>query len=78
MSDAPHPEGHTIDGDRLQVLINAEEQYSLWPGLQPVPPGWTAVGVTGSKAACLAYIDAHWADLRPKSLREAMAAAARR
>lgn len=78
MSDAPRPDGITMDGDSLQVLINAEEQYSLWPSLQPVPAGWSAIGITGSKAECLAYIDAHWVDMRPKSLRQAMDAAAGR
>jgi MbtH protein len=72
MSDASAPDDFTIDGDRFQVLINAEEQYSLWPAANPVPPGWTPVGPVGSKAECLAYVDAHWVDMRPKSLRDSM------
>lgn len=67
----------TIDGDLFQVLVNAEMQYSLWPAAQPAPNGWTPVGSVGSRAECLAYIDAHWVDMRPKSLRHTMAEAAR-
>jgi MbtH protein len=62
----------TIDGDVFKVLVNAEGQHSLWPAGQPNPVGWTAIGPTGSKAECLAYVEAHWSDMRPRSLREAM------
>ncbi|MDI1461643.1 MbtH family protein [Catellatospora sp. KI3] len=61
------------------VLVNAEEQHSLWPTFKEVPAGWTVVfGADGqtSRQACLDYVDEHWTDLRPKSLRERMAAAA--
>ncbi|MBF4462594.1 MULTISPECIES: MbtH family protein [unclassified Rathayibacter] len=56
------------------VLMNAEEQYSLWPTFAPVPEGWHEVygGEDGDdRAACLAFVEEHWTDLRPKSLREA-------
>jgi MbtH protein len=59
------------DGDFL-VLINDEEQYSLWPAFHEVPAGWVTTGPSGSRAECLAWVDAHWTDLRPKSLRVAM------
>jgi len=72
MSGTSHPDGMTLDGDRLQVLRNAEQQYSLWPALQPVPAGWTPVGMSGSKAECSAYVDAQWVDMRPLSLRQVM------
>lgn len=62
----------SIDGDTFQVLINAEEQYSLWPSAQAAPGGWAPVGPVGTKAECLAYIEAHWTDMRPKSLRVQM------
>jgi len=62
----------SIDGDTFQVLINAEEQYSLWPSAQTAPGGWAPVGPVGAKAECLAYIEAHWTDMRPKSLRVQM------
>lgn len=60
------------------VLVNDEEQYSLWPTWSPVPAGWEIVfgaeGQTG-RQACLDYVEQHWTDLRPRSLRERMAAA---
>lgn len=57
----------------FQVVINHEEQYSIWPDYKPVPEGWKAVGVQGDKATCLEHIREAWTDMRPKSLREAMA-----
>jgi MbtH protein len=59
----------TLDGDLFQVLVNGEEQHSLWPAAQPAPEGWRQVGPVGSKAECLAYVDQNWVDMRPKSLR---------
>ena len=56
--------------------MNDEEQHSLWPTFKEVPTGWRIVfgddGSTG-RQACLDYVDEHWTDLRPRSLREAMA-----
>jgi MbtH protein len=54
------------------VLINNEGQYSLWRTFKSVPSGWTAVGPRGARAECLAYIEEHWTDMRPKSLIEHM------
>ena len=54
------------------VVVNHEEQYSLWPGFREVPAGWTAVGPKGSRAECLAWIEENWTDMSPKSLRESM------
>lgn len=54
------------------VLVNDEEQYSLWPAFHEIPAGWRRCGPSGSRAECLAWIDANWTDLRPKSLRDAM------
>jgi MbtH protein len=54
------------------VVINDEEQYSIWPTFRPVPAGWREVGVSGPKAACLAHIDTVWTDMRPASLRRHM------
>jgi MbtH protein len=56
----------------FDVLINAEEQYSIWPQPLPVPNGWQRVGKSGSKAECLAYVEVVWLDMRPRSLRVAM------
>jgi MbtH protein len=59
--------------EQYVVLINDEEQYSLWPAANPVPAGWRVVGPEpGSKEACLAYIEEVWTDMRPLSLRRAM------
>jgi MbtH protein len=55
------------DGEFL-VLVNDEGQYSLWPTFKDVPAGWTAVGPRGARKDCLAYIEEHWTDMRPKSL----------
>jgi MbtH protein len=51
------------------VVINDEEQYSIWPAGRELPLGWRAVGVTGPKQDCLAHIDKVWTDMRPLSLR---------
>jgi uncharacterized protein YbdZ (MbtH family) len=53
-----------------KVVMNHEEQYSIWPDYKEVPNGWKYVGKTGSKAACLAYVKEVWSDMRPLSLRK--------
>lgn len=58
----------------FRVVVNHEEQYSIWPDYKAVPEGWREAGFTGDKAACLAHIETVWTDMRPKSLREALAA----
>jgi MbtH protein len=55
------------------VVINDEEQYSIWPSNRDVPNGWQPVGQARPKEDCLAYIEQTWTDMRPKSVREAMA-----
>ncbi|PWB94422.1 MULTISPECIES: MbtH family protein [Methylosinus] len=57
------------------VVVNHEEQYSIWPEYKDIPKGWRAVGKTGLKAVCLAYVNEVWTDMRPLSLREQMAKA---
>jgi MbtH protein len=59
---------YTIDGQRFQVLINDEGQYSIWPAKKPVPEGWKSVAFAGSKAECTEFIDRSWTDMRPISL----------
>lgn len=56
------------------VLRNAEEQHSLWPTFADVPEGWVVAFGESSRADCLAFVEENWTDLRPKSLRDAMAA----
>ena len=55
-----------------KVVMNQEEQYSIWPEHRENPPGWTDVGKAGPKAECLAYIEEVWTDMRPLSLRKKM------
>jgi MbtH protein len=54
------------------VVVNHEEQYSIWPADREIPAGWTNAGKTGPKAECLAYIKEVWTDMRPLSLRKKM------
>ena len=51
------------------VVMNDEEQYSVWPVGKSLPAGWKEVGRVGSKEECLFHIDEIWTDMRPKSLR---------
>jgi MbtH protein len=57
------------------VVVNDEEQYSIWEADLAPPAGWRADGFEGSREACLAHIDEVWTDMRPASLRDAMDAA---
>jgi MbtH protein len=54
------------------VVINEEEQYSIWPSRRDLPTGWLEVGYGGPKSDCLSYIDKCWTDIRPLSLRKKM------
>jgi len=54
---------------RFLVLINHEEQHSLWPSFVEIPAGWTQVYGEDTRQACLDYVETHWPDIRPKSLR---------
>jgi MbtH protein len=62
------------DGSFL-VLVNEENQHSLWPAFAAVPDGWTVVFGERGRPECLDYIEANWTDIRPRSLIEWMAAA---
>jgi MbtH protein len=59
-------------GDVYTVLINDEEQYSIWHADREPPNGWKPVGKTGTKEECMAYIQEVWTDMRPLSLRKQM------
>ncbi|GAA2700026.1 MbtH family protein [Nonomuraea recticatena] len=59
---------------RFYVLVNDEEQHSLWPSFAEVPAGWRVVFGEDARGSCLEYVEQHWTDMRPRSLREAMAA----
>lgn len=60
------------DTRTYKVVVNHEEQYSIWFAEREAPAGWREVGVTGSKADCLAHIEKVWTDMRPLSLRKQM------
>jgi uncharacterized protein YbdZ (MbtH family) len=55
------------------VLVNDEEQHSLWPAFADVPAGWQVVFGEADRAACLDYVEQNWTDIRPRSLRERLA-----
>ena len=61
-----------------KVVVNHDDQYSIWPADRENALGWKDVGKTGTKAECLAYIEEVWTDMRPLSLRKKMEEAARR
>jgi MbtH protein len=63
------------DATRYNVVVNPEEQYSIWPSDRELPQGWREAGKSGNKAECLAYIEEVWTDMRPLSLRQAMGGA---
>jgi MbtH protein len=67
MSQSDH-EDTTI----YQVVMNDEEQYSIWPATRDLPMGWRPAGKQGTKSECLAYIEEVWTDMRPLSLRKKM------
>jgi len=60
-------------GSLFQVVVNHEEQYSVWPADRDLPLGWNSIGKEGSKDECLDKIAEIWTDMRPLSLRKAMA-----
>jgi MbtH protein len=60
------------DTATYRVVLNHEEQYSIWPEDREIPPGWRDAGKTGPKAECLAHIREVWTDMRPLSLRRQM------
>ena len=59
-----------VERQTFAVVVNHEEQYSIWPEERTVPDGWVTVGPTGSKEECLDYIERVWTDTRPRSLRD--------
>jgi MbtH protein len=59
---------------QFKVLVNDEGQYSVWPAFAEVPAGWTVCLTDSPRSECLAYVEANWVDMRPRSLVEAMRA----
>ncbi|MFI5836558.1 MbtH family protein [Micromonospora sp. NPDC051300] len=64
------------DDRTYRVVVNDEEQYSIWPADRELPAGWHAKDVEGSREACLEHIGEVWTDMRPLSLRRRMEQAA--
>lgn len=62
------------DNTIYKVVVNCEEQYSIWPADRENPLGWKDAGKVGSKAECLAHVKEVWIDMRPLSLRKKMEA----
>lgn len=63
-----------VEADMVyRVVVNAEEQYSIWPAQRGNPAGWTDEGTRGTKEECLRRIEEVWVDMRPLSLRQQMA-----
>ena len=60
-----------------RVVVNQEDQYSIWPAHKDLPAGWVEAGKSGDKDECLAHIQEVWTDMRPLSLRKKMEEAAR-
>ncbi|MBB1158405.1 MULTISPECIES: MbtH family protein [Amycolatopsis] len=58
------------------VVVNGEEQYSIWPRERALPAGWRDAGFHGPKAECLAHVESVWTDMRPLSVRRQMDGAA--
>lgn len=68
--------GSSIDKDSTvplyKVVLNQEEQYSIWPADRENPSGWNNAGRSGPRQECLDYIETVWADMRPLSLKKSM------
>ncbi|WP_371476539.1 MbtH family protein [Kitasatospora sp. NBC_00315] len=62
------------ESGRFFVLVNGEDQHSLWPVFAEIPDGWRVVFGEDGRAECLEYVEREWSDMRPKSLRDAMTA----
>ncbi|MER6916014.1 MbtH family protein [Streptomyces sp. NPDC000594] len=60
------------DSAAFCVLVNGENQHSLWPAFREVPAGWSVVFSADNRKECLDYVNENWTDMRPKSLVEAM------
>jgi MbtH protein len=67
------PTDESEDKQLYKVVVNHEEQYSIWPAHRDNPNGWRDAGKSGLKAECLQYVEEVWTDMRPLSLRIKMA-----
>jgi MbtH protein len=65
-------DGSSDGSSRYVVVVNEEDQYSIWFDGRSVPAGWLKVGVSGTKDECLDHIERVWTDMRPRSVRQHM------
>jgi MbtH protein len=68
--EQPVDESERGEETEYSVVVNHEEQYSIWPARRAAPEGWRETEVRGTKAECLAHIREVWTDMRPLSVRE--------
>ncbi len=61
-----------MNDQHYRVVVNAEEQYSIWAEHLPIPKGWVDVHAPAPKDICLKYIESVWTDMRPKSVRTSL------
>lgn len=71
------PKDEQEDTRIYKVVVNHEEQYSIWPAERENPLGWRDIDKSGMKSDCLSYIKEVWTDMRPLSLRKSMEAQAK-
>ncbi|WP_112471240.1 MbtH family protein [Streptomyces triticisoli] len=62
------------ENGEFYVVVNDEDQHSLWPTFADVPAGWRVVSGPAGRAESIAYVEENWPDIRPRSLREATSA----
>ena len=62
----------TDPAEQWLVVLNDEEQFSIWPDAREVPAGWRLEGTRGSREDCLEHIERTWTDMRPLSVRRAL------
>jgi uncharacterized protein YbdZ (MbtH family) len=63
------------ENGRFHIVVNDEDQHSLWPAFAGVPEGWRVVFGEASRSECLEYVEKNWTDMRPLSLVREMEAA---
>lgn len=64
---------HGADDSTYLVVLNDEEQYSIWLADREIPRGWRREGTAGTREECLAHIGKVWTDMQPLSLRRRLA-----
>lgn len=65
----------TDTAEQWRVVLNDEEQFSIWPAVRELPTGWRLEGTRGSREDCLEHIERTWTDMRPLSVRRALGVA---